>query len=812
MIAVAKRTSVQSVRSAQNSINLRSFSSNATNSRNDMFVTSAQKKKMKMKIMKMKKMKMETNSMGTKRTFQDDLAVSRKVVNEKNERLEQDLNFELLSVAVMVGVTTGLAVSLFNVSESLLHAQVFDFTFKQFLVGEDEKFLVKEFGVSDAFASKALQVVVPLVGGVCVSVLREVSGGFIGEEYGGSTTAKAQQTNVRVVVNNSNDESDGNINSTTASVVEGTGQAMNDAKKTLLKTTAAVVTLGTGASLGPEGPSVELGAAVASGVGRIAEYFQLKAFNSSSRNSSGGSSSSSSSSSSSRTNNSSTTNISGSVGDVGLLAAGAAAGLAAGFGAPIAGVFFGFESVLARNSTTFGNQQFNNASTTEMVIVAAVLAGTVTNLILGESPSFDVPPFELLTLAELPLYLPLGLLCGATAILFRGVSNRATDLASFCSTSHAESGFGIPRYAQAPLGGFVLGVVSIYYPEVSYNGFDNVNALLTTDVLQIYKPELLIQLVAAKLFATSLCRSAGLVGGVYAPSLFMGAALGASYGGFLASLNTMHFGSMQMVSVSSFIAVAPPQAYALVGMAGVLASVCRVPLTAILLLFELTGNAKIILPLMGTVGVASWAVKYSDAWLGGQQSAGLIFDDSSIDASIDDEGDDDAKGDDDAITLNNLLIEDEQMIHDYRTCAKVIKTSPLKDVAKQMVLYKADVDARTPFATTAHAIVYNEYIEESKQFKNPIGAISVVDFAKKINDEDNTSDRTLLLAKDIMEPIFTCVISHENTLEKNMNKLKQSSYDIGVLLTSSGDVKAIIDLRELTLFDSCTRVRAFANE
>lgn len=226
MIAVAKRTSVQSVRSAQNSINLRSFSSNATNSRNDMFVTSAQKKKMKMKIMKMKKMKMETNSMGTKRTFQDDLAVSRKVVNEKNERLEQDLNFELLSVAVMVGVTTGLAVSLFNVSESLLHAQVFDFTFKQFLVGEDEKFLVKEFGVSDAFASKALQVVVPLVGGVCVSVLREVSGGFIGEEYGGSTTAKAQQTNVRVVVNNSNDESDGNINSTTASVVEGTGQAM----------------------------------------------------------------------------------------------------------------------------------------------------------------------------------------------------------------------------------------------------------------------------------------------------------------------------------------------------------------------------------------------------------------------------------------------------------------------------------------------------------------------------------------------------------------------------------------------------------
>merc|ERR1712205_27338 len=83
-----------------------------------------------------------------------------------------------------------------------------------------------------------------------------------------------------------------------------------------------------------------------------------------------------------------------------------------------------------------------------------------------------------------------------------------------------------------------------------------------------------------------------------------GAALGASYGGFLAHMDSM----------SNLIEVAPPQAYALVGMAGVLASVCRVPLTAILLLFELTGNAKIILPLMGTVGVASWAVKSADGF------------------------------------------------------------------------------------------------------------------------------------------------------------------------------------------------------
>ena len=88
-----------------------------------------------------------------------------------------------------------------------------------------------------------------------------------------------------------------------------------------------------------------------------------------------------------------------------------------------------------------------------------------------------MPPFELLTLAELPLYLPLGLLCGG-GDYFRGVSNRTTDLAGFLSDSHARSGFGIPRYAQAPLGGFALGIFSIFYPEVSYNGFDNVNSVV----------------------------------------------------------------------------------------------------------------------------------------------------------------------------------------------------------------------------------------------------------------------------------------------------------------------------------------------
>jgi H+/Cl- antiporter ClcA len=103
-----------------------------------------------------------------------------------------------------------------------------------------------------------------------------------------------------------------------------------------------------------------------------------------------------------------------------------------------------------------------------------------------------------------------------------------------------------------------------------YQGFDNVNSILGAEgsiFRSPYPPALLLELVVVKLSATSLCRQSGLVGGVYAPSLFMGAALGSAYGAALVPL------------ALAGAPVAPPQAYALVGMAGVLAGICRVPLT-----------------------------------------------------------------------------------------------------------------------------------------------------------------------------------------------------------------------------------------
>ena len=229
------------------------------------------------------------------------------------------------------------------------------------------------------------------------------------------------------------------------------------------------------------------------------------------------------------------------------------------------------------------------------MILASVLAAVVSAVLLGEQPAFVVPAFELKNLAELPLYLPLGLACGATAVAFRASSSVLGG--GFTALERGVGGFGVPRELHAPFGGFAFGLASLLFPEVTYQGFDNVNSMLGAhgSAFRVpYPPTLLLELVVVKLLATSLCRQAGLVGGVYAPSLFMGAALGSAYGAALVPL------ALQGVPV------APPQAYALVGMAGVLAGICRVPLTAILLLFELTHDYRIIVPLMGTVGVASW--------------------------------------------------------------------------------------------------------------------------------------------------------------------------------------------------------------
>lgn len=319
----------------------------------------------------------------------------------------------------------------------------------------------------------------------------------------------------------------------------------------VVKAIQAAVTLGTGCSLGPEGPSVDIGKSCANGCSLMMESNKERR--------------------------------------IALVAAGAAAGIASGFNAAVAGSFFAIETVLrplrAENSPPF---------TTAMIILASVISSTVSNAVLGEKQAFTVPAYDLKSAAELPLYLILGMLCGVVSVLF-------TRLVSWFNKAfeYIQERFGLPAIVSPALGGLGAGIIALKYPGVLYWGFTNVDEILHTGkIASAPGIWLLAQLAAAKVVATALCKGSGLVGGLYAPSLMIGAAVGAVFGGSA--------GQLINSAIPGNTAIAEPQAYALVGMAATLASVCSVPLTSVLLLFELTKDYRILLPLMGAVGLAIW--------------------------------------------------------------------------------------------------------------------------------------------------------------------------------------------------------------
>ncbi|XP_052207401.1 chloride channel protein CLC-f isoform X3 [Diospyros lotus] len=196
--------------------------------------------------------------------------------------------------------------------------------------------------------------------------------------------------------------------------------------------------------------------------------------------------------------------------------------------------------------------------------------------------------------SELPLYLILGMLCGVVSVVF----NRLVTWFDK-AFEYIKEKFGVPAVVCPALGGLGAGLIALRYPGILYWGFTNVDEILRTGK-SVSAPGiwLLAQLAIAKVVATALCKGSGLVGGVYAPSLMIGAAVGAVFGGSAAELVNS--------AIPGNTAIAQPQAYALVGMAATLASVCSVPLTSVLLMFELTKDYMILLPLLGAVGLAIW--------------------------------------------------------------------------------------------------------------------------------------------------------------------------------------------------------------
>ena len=300
----------------------------------------------------------------------------------------------------------------------------------------------------------------------------------------------------------------------------------------VVKSFVSAVCISTGGSVGREGPIVQIGSAIGSSIGQLLRVSGDRI----------------------RT----------------LVGCGAAAGIAATFNAPIAGSMFALEIILG----DFGLATFSP------IVISSVTATAVSRHFLGDSPAFIVLTYQLISAWEFPLYVVMGFFCAMVAVTFTKILYLSEDL-------FEELKF--PEYLKAALGGLILGVLGLLFPHILGVGYEAIDLSLSQKLTWW----VLFILIVFKIFATSITIGSGGSGGIFAPSLF----LGAMAGGFFGTMVHHIFPEI----------TAPPGAYAIVGMGAVVSGTTHGPLSAILMLFEMTGDYKIILPLMMACIISSLA-------------------------------------------------------------------------------------------------------------------------------------------------------------------------------------------------------------
>ncbi|EKS67677.1 MULTISPECIES: ClcB-like voltage-gated chloride channel protein [Caballeronia] len=258
-----------------------------------------------------------------------------------------------------------------------------------------------------------------------------------------------------------------------------------------------------------------------------------------------------------------------------LVACGAAAGITSAYNAPIAGAFFVTELVLGSMAMeSFGP-----------IVVSSVVANITMREFAGYRPPYEMPVFPTVTGIEVLLFVVLGLLCGTLAPHF---------LRLLAESKKRFSTLPLPLPVRLALGGLIVGVISIWWPEVWGNGYEVVNSLLH----EPWTWTALLTVLVFKIIATAATAGSGAVGGIFTPTLFVGAVLGCLYG--------IGVHSIWPDSTSA------PFAYAMVGMGAFLAAATHAPLMAILMIFEMTLSYQVMLPLMVSCVIAYFIARTSE--------------------------------------------------------------------------------------------------------------------------------------------------------------------------------------------------------
>ena len=307
-----------------------------------------------------------------------------------------------------------------------------------------------------------------------------------------------------------------------------------------VKVMASSLTIGFGGAAGREGPMVQIGSAIGSAIGQWARVSTKHV----------------------RT----------------LVACGAAGGVAATFNAPIAGAIFSMEVLMGRIHTDF-----------LLVLLTSLSSCMVARHFLGNYPAFYPWAYELRGPSELPLYFLMGIVAGLAAIGYVRLLYRSEDF--FQS-------WKFPEYLKPAVGGLLVGLIlRVSDDQVYGTGFPAIESALAVR----FSWQLLVVLLFAEILANCATLGSGGSGGVFAPSLYMGAMLGGAYGTLVHALFPETTGGSG--------------AYAMVGMAAFFAAAAKAPTTSILILFEMTNDYRIMLPLMAatvaSVSISHWRLPHS---------------------------------------------------------------------------------------------------------------------------------------------------------------------------------------------------------